>query len=427
LCLGACSKAEEQSAELAKELERARQEAECEKEVAEECARAAEEEKAAADLETAREESKATAADLRAQIETQRHALQERSADVQRAEAQAEDLSLNLRIAHNSLKKASEAEEALKERVAGLEAEVKAAQMKADFLNFSLQKQEKAGRELTAKLEAQRRDAETVRTHHHALQQEAAVLRASLLTEPQHSTPNERSGERSLRQHRRASGSWRNIWPPRTSKSTVWRRSFASDTTDPDLADYTLESQRRTEQQITDLFGRVSVLPGDGFDTEATHVVQAPRSYTMKCLAALLMGKWVVNVQWVRDSHVAREWLPEAPYGYRGNKDILKDKRVFLSKKFVRMTEAYEFLMDWTVSLVQTYGRCRLVDTLESCDFVLMGPGDTRSQFAPKRTYTWNMLLKVIYPVPGRRRAPPAPVPSAANPASGPSSSSDGH
>jgi len=183
LCLGACSKAEEQSAELAKELERARQEAECEKEVAEECARAAEEEKAAADLETAREESKATAADLRAQIETQRHALQERSADVQRAEAQAEDLSLNLRIAHNSLKKASEAEEALKERVAGLEAEVKAAQMKADFLNFSLQKQEKAGRELTAKLEAQRRDAETVRTHHHALQQEAAVLRASLLTE----------------------------------------------------------------------------------------------------------------------------------------------------------------------------------------------------------------------------------------------------
>lgn len=192
-------------------------------------------------------------------------------------------------------------------------------------------------------------------------------------------------------------------------------------TAEPKLQEYTTPRCKQAERAIEYLGGRVSVVPmsREELDPSATHLVTFPENRTTKCLAGAVTGCWIVNVHWVHESRVAGRWLDEAPYGYRGDKDVMLGKRVFLTDHFKAQCRRHSKCLHQIRSVVEKYGRGLLVEDLEGSHMVFVTDHDDRSAFTPRLTYTWEEFTHFIYPLP----TAPFQFPWASSSSSSPSSS----
>jgi len=295
--------------------------------------------------------------------------------------------------------------EAAREAAEGLTA---AAQQQTQHLQ-RLQLEYDSNLERFAELEAAKREAEAIRAERDALRREVGDLQARLAdtsravssnqsqTRPrpdvdrEDTPPSKRFKRSPLPQP---------ITPPQPSvPRVVAALSGFRNNTDPALVEYTNDSRKQTEAEIRGLGGAVAPSSGEDLDPTVTHVITAATSCTIKCLAAVLTGKWVVTVRWVRASHAANRWVDETPYGYRGASDVMQGKRVFLTDLYKSQCTRIKERTAHTTALVVTYGRGLLVDDLATADIVFVTVRENRAPFAPRPTFTWEQFIEHVYPV----------------------------
>jgi len=313
------------------------------------------------------------------------------------------------------------------DRAAWLEKELEAAQESNDVLyenNHNFVEREKFSKKRITEVEAELREANAVgqKANGGALRHTDGTSGATLGTSSLVRPRAEGGGTDSPLQKRSCRPLPEHLGLPSQlpTHGPVVALSGFRDTTDPALVEYSIAGKRQTRREIKALGGRIIHLSGVDFDPAVTHVVNAPGTRTICCLAALLTGKWVVDIRWVRDSHAVSRWIDGALYGFRGDTDVVKGKKVFLSARFKRLTAKIPGRDVHCTLLVETYGRGHLVEALEDSEWVFVTPLDDRSTFAPRTTYTWEEFIEKIHP----GQITPLPIPSAANIATSHSSSS---
>eukprot|EP00668_Euglena_longa_P003880 GGOE01004551.1.p1 GENE.GGOE01004551.1~~GGOE01004551.1.p1 ORF type:complete len:884 (-),score=279.30 GGOE01004551.1:611-3262(-) len=194
---------------------------------------------------------------------------------------------------------------------------------------------------------------------------------------------------------------------PQQARLPVIALSGFRNTTDPALAMYSLDSRKEVQRKIAELGGKLSKAQADELDLSVTHVITAPSSRTIKCLAAALTGRWVVSVHWVHESHAAGRWVPEGPFGFHGDEAIIRGKRVFLSEQFTAMAQKIRDRMSHCHALVEEHGGGYLVPTLDAADIVFVSPKEERAPYMSRLTVTWEQFIEFIYPSPPTTGAAP--------------------
>lgn len=146
------------------------------------------------------------------------------------------------------------------------------------------------------------------------------------------------------------------------------------------------------------------------FTRDITHVVAPPGCRTMKVLGATLLGRWVVDANWLPACKAASALAPPAAFGCV-YENPYSEKRFFLTASF--RTEAQSMpqacgRVDHATKLIGEFSNGLLIDAEADADFVIMG--DSEAGNGP-RYLTFTQFVEMI---PLHRQLTPEPAPSAA-------------
>ncbi|OZJ03920.1 hypothetical protein BZG36_03291 [Bifiguratus adelaidae] len=157
---------------------------------------------------------------------------------------------------------------------------------------------------------------------------------------------------------------------------------------------YNTKYREKLERIVRELNG--SIYAGsDEFDLQITHVISPPRSRTLKCFAAALTSRWIIDPKWLEESHKVNEFLSEEPYGQKYTEKPFKDHAFFIAPSFKKESGKKTWRMDNCKQLIETFGEGRLVQEASDADIVICAANDT-SHYKSKETWDWNTFIKHI-------------------------------
>jgi hypothetical protein len=76
----------------------------------------------------------------------------------------------------------------------------------------------------------------------------------------------------------------------------------------------------------------------DIYNPKITHMICPPETKTLKTLAAILSGAWIItDPQWILESVKEKKVLNESKYGYRCSKNPFTGKQLYFSPEFIEL------------------------------------------------------------------------------------------
>eukprot|EP01064_Diplonema_japonicum_P020681 TRINITY_DN30267_c0_g1_i1.p1 TRINITY_DN30267_c0_g1~~TRINITY_DN30267_c0_g1_i1.p1 ORF type:complete len:673 (+),score=225.21 TRINITY_DN30267_c0_g1_i1:45-2063(+) len=145
------------------------------------------------------------------------------------------------------------------------------------------------------------------------------------------------------------------------------------------------------------LGGELVKMTADTFDKNCSHIViPNHEARTVKTVAAVLTGRWVMTKLWATDSKKAGKWLDEEQYGYCLSHEGIKGKKVFLTKGFISSSGPDR--VKQAKQLVE-YGSANLCETISKSDIVLRSHNESDSTRTKKIfNNTWEAFIAWIFP-----------------------------
>uniref|UniRef100_A0A7S4MGF0 BRCT domain-containing protein n=1 Tax=Vannella robusta TaxID=1487602 RepID=A0A7S4MGF0_9EUKA len=139
---------------------------------------------------------------------------------------------------------------------------------------------------------------------------------------------------------------------------------------------------------------------GNVIDSSITHIVSPPNQRTMKTIVGSITNRWIVVPEWLTKSAKAEKFLREELYGGKTTGKPFKDKKIFISKKFVDENPNKQFNHDILKSLICNAGKGKLVKSDKEADFVLCSKNDPRvSSTDHNISYlTWKGFFEFLQP-----------------------------
>ena len=140
----------------------------------------------------------------------------------------------------------------------------------------------------------------------------------------------------------------------------------------------------------------------DQFDNSCTHmIIPSPEARTVKTVAAVLTGKWVMTSLWVKESAEAGHFIDETQYGYRLEHEGIKSRNVYLTKAFQAASpERYKQALQ-----LITYGGGNVVQQADTAAVVLRAAGEKKTRGGSAFNNTWESFIAWVFPTEWR---PPA-------------------
>ena len=154
-------------------------------------------------------------------------------------------------------------------------------------------------------------------------------------------------------------------------------------------------AKREVARGVAQLRGEMVKAGVDQFDDACTHcIIHTHEARTVKTIAAVLTGKWVLTAKWVSDSVANGGFLDEELYGYRMAHGGIAGKTVHMTRQFTDTSERYKPAMQ----LIE-YGGGRLCNNAEEADVVLRSGTEAR---VPKGgalfNNTWENFIAWVFP-----------------------------
>jgi len=72
----------------------------------------------------------------------------------------------------------------------------------------------------------------------------------------------------------------------------------------------------------------------DTFSAKITHIVCPPRLRSIKTIYCAVVGRWIMNPQWISDSFEANYFVDEHKYGFRNTSCFLLQKKIHITPEF---------------------------------------------------------------------------------------------
>eukprot|EP01063_Lacrimia_lanifica_P039788 TRINITY_DN882_c0_g1_i6.p1 TRINITY_DN882_c0_g1~~TRINITY_DN882_c0_g1_i6.p1 ORF type:complete len:1056 (+),score=359.06 TRINITY_DN882_c0_g1_i6:62-3169(+) len=185
------------------------------------------------------------------------------------------------------------------------------------------------------------------------------------------------------------------------SASVVAPATRARNTTGPQVILSGFKPQHQDDKKavvetVTALGGRVLRTGMDVFDASCTHVIiPNTDSRTVKTVAAVLSGNWVMTMHWVRASRAAGQWADEAPYGYCLPHEGLKGRAVCLTSGF---RQARPESVKNAAALVG-YGGGSVVEDVDAADVVICDHAEGKKAYGGRAFCgVWEGFIEWIFP-----------------------------
>jgi hypothetical protein len=141
-----------------------------------------------------------------------------------------------------------------------------------------------------------------------------------------------------------------------------------------------------------------TVMVGDTFDGEITHVVAPANCRTMKTLIASLTQRWVISPDWILDSLKENKFISERSYGNRQKTNVFNDKDVFISSDFATTNLNYQ--LDNFRTLIEKLGKGTIVNKAFGADIILV-PTCMKHNYhnLGAQCLTWKQFFNHIQPI----------------------------
>eukprot|EP01061_Rhynchopus_euleeides_P035909 TRINITY_DN6050_c0_g3_i2.p1 TRINITY_DN6050_c0_g3~~TRINITY_DN6050_c0_g3_i2.p1 ORF type:complete len:671 (+),score=284.50 TRINITY_DN6050_c0_g3_i2:190-2202(+) len=147
---------------------------------------------------------------------------------------------------------------------------------------------------------------------------------------------------------------------------------------------------------VKGLGGQMVKLGVDQFDDKCTHmIIPDPSARTVKTVAAVLTGKWVMTSLWVRDSIEAGHFLDESQYGYRLSHEGINERLVFITASF---KDASPERHNQALQLIE-YGGGKVVEAPDNADIILRAAGEKKGKIGGLTfNNTWENFIAWVFP-----------------------------
>jgi len=123
------------------------------------------------------------------------------------------------------------------------------------------------------------------------------------------------------------------------------------------------------------------------FSPEITHVIEG-NSLSIKVLAAVVTGRWVVSPQWLVDSAAQGRFLNESRYGTKSLNPI-RDKKFFFDESFATNDKRKRTIADLIITRL---GKGHIIEDSSSADFIIVGSSQNTSELSD-HSYTWDEFV----------------------------------
>ncbi|KAJ9448531.1 hypothetical protein DIPPA_32591, partial [Diplonema papillatum] len=177
---------------------------------------------------------------------------------------------------------------------------------------------------------------------------------------------------------------------------------FRVSTCDPRIALSAFKSRdekRAVHQAVDTLGGRIIEMSTDMFDTQCTHmIIPNHEARTVKTLAAVLTGRWVMTKQWVTESVKAGRWLPEDAFGYQLCHTGLRGVKVYMTPAFCQHSPER---VKQAKQLVQ-YGEGTMAASQSDAQVILR---TSQEDEVPIFSNTWEAFIAWLFPTDWRPAA----------------------
>jgi hypothetical protein len=136
----------------------------------------------------------------------------------------------------------------------------------------------------------------------------------------------------------------------------------------------------------------------DLYNQETTHMICPTDTKTLKTLAAILSGSWIINdPEWLFKSVEAKKLVDEETFGYRYVDNIFKGKSMKKSEKWLELcSDKKKQSSQWPGFLELLWERCSggVFVEEEDADYIMAVEGEEFK--GDGKVVTWHQFMSLI-------------------------------